>query len=40
MTDSSLETILYEEIMKYDDSHGEPHYHGIARLIARKKGYF
>jgi SAM-dependent methyltransferase len=33
---SALETIRYEEIMKYDDSHGEPHYHGIARLIARK----
>lgn len=34
---SALETILYEEIMKYDDSHGEPHYHGVARLIARKR---
>lgn len=33
---SSLNTVLYEEIMKYDDSHGEPHYHGLARLIARK----
>ena len=31
-----LETVLYEEIMKYDDSHGEPHYHGLARLIAKK----
>ncbi|HLG78356.1 MAG TPA: methyltransferase domain-containing protein [Ktedonobacteraceae bacterium] len=34
---STLETLLYEEIMKYDDSHGKPHYHGVARLIARKK---
>jgi tellurite methyltransferase len=34
---SALETVLYEEVMKYDDSHGEPHYHGIARLIARKR---
>ena len=23
---STLETLKYEEIMKYDDSHGEPHY--------------
>ena len=35
---SKLETVLYEEIMKYDDSHGEPHYHGLARLIKKKKG--
>jgi tellurite methyltransferase len=34
---SELETLSYEEIMKYDDSHGEPHYHGLARLIGRKK---
>ncbi len=34
---SQLETLLYEEIMKYDDSHGTPHYHGIARLIGRKR---
>ena len=33
---STLDTLLYEEIMKYDDSHGEPHYHGLARLIGRK----
>lgn len=33
---SKLETLLYEEIMKYDDAHGEPHYHGVARLIGRK----
>ena len=33
---SQLETLLYEEIMKYDDAHGEPHYHGVARLIAKK----
>jgi tellurite methyltransferase len=32
----TLETLKYEEIMKYDDSHGEPHYHGLARLIGRK----
>jgi tellurite methyltransferase len=35
---SKLETLSYEEIMKYDDSHGTPHYHGLARLIGRKKG--
>ncbi len=34
---SRLKTALYEEVMKYDDSHGEPHYHGLARLIGRKK---
>ena len=34
---STLETVLYEEVMKYDDSHGVPHYHGLARLIARKR---
>ena len=34
---AELETILYEEIMKYDDSHGEPHYHGLARLIAKNR---
>ncbi len=33
---SQLETLQYEEIMKYDDSHGTPHYLGIARLIGRK----
>jgi tellurite methyltransferase len=33
---SKLETLKYEEIMKYDDSHGEPHYHGLARLIGKK----
>jgi tellurite methyltransferase len=33
---SKLDTLLYEEIMKYDDSHGEPYYHGLARLIGRK----
>jgi tellurite methyltransferase len=33
---STLETLKYEEIMKYDDSHGEPHYHGLARFIGRK----
>jgi tellurite methyltransferase len=33
---STLKTLQYEEIMKYDDSHGEPHYHGLARLIGRK----
>jgi len=34
---SKLETLRYEEIMKYDDSHGEPHYHGLARLIGKKR---
>lgn len=34
---SPLEILLYEEIMKYDDSHGEPHYHGLARLIGEKR---
>jgi tellurite methyltransferase len=33
---SALEILKYEEIMKYDDSHGEPHFHGLARLIGRK----
>ena len=33
---TKLETVLYKEFMKYDDSHGEPHYHGLARLIGRK----
>jgi len=33
---STLETLTYEEFMKYDDSHGEPHYHGLARFIGRK----
>jgi len=33
---SELKILLYEEIMKYDDSHGEPHYHGVARLIGVK----
>ena len=33
---SKLETLKYEEFMKYDDSHGEPHYHGLARLIGKK----
>jgi cyclopropane fatty-acyl-phospholipid synthase-like methyltransferase len=33
---STLEALKYEEFMKYDDSHGEPHYHGLARLISKK----
>jgi tellurite methyltransferase len=33
---SQLEILKYEEFMKYDDSHGEPHYHGLARLIGKK----
>lgn len=32
---AELKTVLYEEIIKYDDSHGEPHYHGVARLIGK-----
>jgi 2-polyprenyl-3-methyl-5-hydroxy-6-metoxy-1,4-benzoquinol methylase len=34
---SELNIHLYEEKMKYDDSHGEPHYHGVSRLIGVKK---
>jgi len=33
---SHLETLQYTEEMIYDDSHGDPHFHGIARLISRK----
>ncbi len=33
---SELKILLYEEIMKYDNSHGKPHYHGVARLIGIK----
>lgn len=33
---SNLEILSYQETMKYDDSHGTPHYHGVARLIGRK----
>ena len=33
---STFEILQYEELIKYDDSHGEPHYHGLARLIGRK----
>jgi tellurite methyltransferase len=33
---STFEILQYEELMKYDDTHGEPHYHGLARLIGRK----
>ena len=33
---SELEIERYEEVMKYDTSHGAPHYHGIARLIGTK----
>jgi tellurite methyltransferase len=33
---STLETLKYEEFVKFDDSHGEPHYHGLARFIGRK----
>jgi tellurite methyltransferase len=27
---SQLEALLYEEVMIYDDMHGNPHFHGIA----------
>jgi tellurite methyltransferase len=33
---SRLEMVQYEEYMKYDDSHGEPHFHGLARFIGRR----
>jgi len=33
---STLEKLTNEEFLKYDDSHGEPHYHGLARLIGKK----
>ena len=33
---SQLETLHYKEEMVYDDTHGNPHYHGIAHLISRK----
>ena len=33
---SQLETLHYNEKMIYDDTHGSPHYHGIAHLISRK----
>ncbi len=32
-----LETLLYEEFMKYDDGHGTPHYHGLACFIGKKR---
>jgi tellurite methyltransferase len=34
---NGLDIYLYEEKMKYDDSHGTPHYHGVSRLIGTKK---
>ena len=33
---SQLETLQYTEEMIYDDTHGNPHFHGIARLIGGK----
>ena len=33
---SQLETLQYTEEIIYDDTHGNPHFHGIARLISRK----
>ena len=33
---SHLETLQYTEEMIYDDTHDNPHFHGIARLIGRK----
>ncbi len=35
---SKLEMLKYEELMKYDDSHGGLHYHGLVRLIGKKSG--
>jgi hypothetical protein len=33
---SQLETLQYTEEMIYDDTHGNPHFHGVALLISRK----
>ncbi len=33
---SHLETLQYTQEMIYDDTHSNPHFHGIARLIGRK----
>jgi len=33
---SQLEALQYTEEMIYDDTHGNPHFHGVARLIGRK----
>jgi tellurite methyltransferase len=33
---SRLEILQYTEEMIYDDTHGNPHFHGVARLIGRK----
>ena len=33
---SQLETLHYKEEMVFDDTHGNPHYHGITHLISRK----
>jgi len=33
---SHLKTLQYTEEMIHDDTHGDPHFHGIARLISRK----
>ncbi|MFO7917259.1 MAG: class I SAM-dependent methyltransferase [Anaerolineae bacterium] len=33
-----LEILYYSEGMQRDSSHGTPHYHGLARMIAKKPG--
>ncbi len=33
---SQLETLQDTEEMIFDDTHGDPHFHGVARLIGRK----
>ncbi len=33
---SQLETLQHIEEMIYDDTHSNPHFHGVARLISRK----
>lgn len=34
---TEFEILYYSETYELDESHGEPHHHGISRLIARKK---
>ena len=33
-----FETLCFSEALEWDNGHGEPHYHGIAEYIGRKKG--
>lgn len=34
----AFEVVRYTETFEFDSSHGSPHHHGIARLVARKPG--